>query len=81
MDNSKIAVTAANGSLGSAIIRHIIHEKGRDHVLGIARNPEKAQHLGIEIKKGDYMHRKDFEQAAGRTHLSALDMIRQFKNA
>jgi NAD(P)H dehydrogenase (quinone) len=70
MEHPKIAVTAANGSLGTAIIRHIIREKGRDHVLGIARNPEKAKHIGVEIKKGDYKHRKDFDQS-----LSGMDTL------
>lgn len=50
----KIAVTSASGQLGAAIIRHLIPEIGNKNVIGIARTPEKAQHLGIEIRKGDY---------------------------
>ena len=25
---------------------------GKENVIGIARTPEKAQHLGVEIRKG-----------------------------
>lgn len=50
----KIAVTSASGQLGSAIAKQLIKEIGKDSVIGIARTPEKANHLGIEIRKGDY---------------------------
>lgn len=50
----KVAVTTAGGALGSAIIRNLIPEIGKDNVIGLARTPEKAAHLGIEIRKGDY---------------------------
>ena len=48
----KIAVTSANGKLGSAIVKQLIVEMGKENVIGIARIPEKAQHLGVEIRKG-----------------------------
>lgn len=50
----KIAVTSASGQLGSAIAKQLIKEIGKDSVIGIARTPEKANHFGIEIRKGDY---------------------------
>ena len=59
----KIAVTSASGQLGAAIINQLKQELGTDHVIGIARTPEKAQHLGVEIRKGDYNSRDDFQQA------------------
>ncbi|MBM1108236.1 SDR family oxidoreductase [Aurantibacter crassamenti] len=59
----KIAVTSANGKLGSAIIKNLIKEIGKENVIGIARTPEKAKHLGIEIRKGDYNNREDFNTA------------------
>lgn len=59
----KIAVTSANGKLGTSIINHLIHEIGKEQVIGIARTPEKAAHLGIEIRKGDYNNRQDFDLA------------------
>lgn len=59
----KIAVTAANGQLGRAIIQELIAEIGKENVIGIARTPEKAKSLGIEIRKGDYNVYEDFEVA------------------
>ena len=50
----KIAVTAANGQLGSAIVNHLINEIGAENVVGIVRSPEKARHLGIELRKASY---------------------------
>lgn len=70
MSKSKIAVTAASGGLGKAIIQNIIQYKGRDNVVGIARNPEKAAHLKLEIRKGDYNNREDFDHA-----LSDIDTL------
>ena len=50
----KVAITAANGHLGSEIIKAIIELVGRDKVVGLARTPSKAEHLGVEIRPGDY---------------------------
>jgi NAD(P)H dehydrogenase (quinone) len=57
---SNIAVTSASGQLGSAIIKSLISEPGAQNVTGIARSPSKAQHLGVEIRKGDYNSKGDF---------------------
>ncbi|MCK5067525.1 MAG: NAD(P)H-binding protein [Bacteroidales bacterium] len=70
MSFPKIAVTTASGGLGSAIVRRIIQESGKNHVIGIARSPEKAAHHGIEIRKGDYTNRGEFDQA-----LSGIDTL------
>ncbi len=35
----KIAVTSANGKLGSAIVKQLIAEMGKENVIGIARTP------------------------------------------
>lgn len=59
----KTAVTAASGKLGSAIINQLINEIGKDNVIGIARTPQKEEHLGIEIRKGDYNIRDEFDNA------------------
>lgn len=59
----KIAVTAASGKLGSAIVQELKAAIGSENVVGIVRTPEKAQHLGIEIRKGDYNSRTEFEVA------------------
>lgn len=50
----KIAVTSASGKLGASIVRNLIDLIGKDRVIGIARTPSRAEHLGVEIRKGDY---------------------------
>ena len=59
----KIAVTSASGQLGAAIVKTLIAEIGKDNVIAIARTPEKAKHLGVEVRKGDYNSREDFNIA------------------
>lgn len=59
----KIAVTAANGQLGSSIVNELKKEIGKENVIGIVRTPEKASHLDIEVRKGDYNNREDFNTA------------------
>jgi len=59
----KIAVTSASGQLGSTILNELIKQIGKDNVIGIARTPENAKHLGIEIRKADYDNRQDYDKA------------------
>ncbi|WP_044199879.1 SDR family oxidoreductase [Dyadobacter tibetensis] len=59
----KIAVTSASGHLGAAIVKALIEEIGTEHVVAIARTPEKAMGLGVEVRKGDYNNPADFEHA------------------
>ena len=59
----KIAVTLANGQLGSQIIKLLIKKIGKENVIGIARNPKNAEYLGIDIRKGDYNSPSDFDEA------------------
>ncbi|MEM7315708.1 MAG: SDR family oxidoreductase [Planctomycetota bacterium] len=49
-----IAVTAVSGQLGSEIAKATIELVGKDHVIGLARTPGKAQSLGIEVRPGSY---------------------------
>ena len=66
----KIAVTSASGKLGASIVKHLVNLIGKDNVIGIARTPEKAAHLGVEIRKGDYNSREQFDAA-----LSGIDTV------
>jgi NAD(P)H dehydrogenase (quinone) len=50
----KIAVTAASGVLGSTIIKQLLMQLPKEKVVGLARTPERAQNLGVDIRKGDY---------------------------
>ena len=59
----KIAVTAASGNLGSAIIEQLKKNTRQENIVGIARTVSKAKHLGVEIKKGDYDQKADFDKA------------------
>ena len=59
----KIAVTAASGSLGSAIVKALSNEIGSENVIALARTPEKAQRLGVEVRPGDYTNRTDLEDS------------------
>lgn len=59
----KIAVTTASGNLGSAIVERLKIEIGKENIVGIARTPEKAAFLDVEIRKGDYNSKADFISA------------------
>lgn len=49
----KVAVTGASGHLGSAVISALKQTRGITPIA-IARSPEKANHLGVETRAGDY---------------------------
>lgn len=65
-----IAVTAASGQLGTSIVEALAEMQIGEPVIGLARTPEKAQGLGIEIRPGDY------DDAEGlRSSLSGVDTV------
>jgi len=66
----KVAVTAASGHLGGVIVKQLIGEIGNENIVGTARNPSKAEHLGIIIKPGDYNSKSDFDEA-----LKGIDVV------
>lgn len=66
----KIAVTSVSGKLGASIANELIKEIGKDNVVGIARTPPKAAHLGIEVREGDYNSRDQFNAA-----LKGVDVV------
>ena len=53
----KVAITAASGQLGSHIVEAILELLPPDNVVGLARTPEGAKHLGVEVRPGDYNDR------------------------
>ncbi len=59
----RIAVTAASGNLGAEIVRATESLVGKANVIAIARTPPKAEHLGVEVRKGDYTSKADFDEA------------------
>jgi NAD(P)H dehydrogenase (quinone) len=59
----RIAVTAANGQLGTEIVRATIALIPKKSVVGLARIPDKAKNLGIEIRPGDYNDQNGLEES------------------
>ena len=59
----KIAVTAASGHLGAAIVKATIELAGLDSVVAVARTPDRAKALGVEVRPGSYDDRSALEQA------------------
>lgn len=66
----RLGITAVSGKLGQTIAQKAIDVLGNEHVTGLARTPEKAAHLGIEVRPGDYNREADFV-----TGLSGLDVL------
>lgn len=60
---STIAVTSASGQLGSQIVQATCELVGKHNVIGLARTPENAKSLGVEIRPGDYNLRNDLENS------------------
>lgn len=48
----KIAVTAASGQVGAAIVKAATQLIGSDGVIAVFRTPEKAKGLGVEAREG-----------------------------
>lgn len=59
----KIAITAASGQLGKEIVKASIALLTRDNVIGLARTPDKAKNLGVEIRPGDYNDKNVLEES------------------
>ncbi|WP_166425556.1 SDR family oxidoreductase [Paraglaciecola sp. 20A4] len=59
----KIAITAASGHLGSEVVKATIALLKKEDVIGLARTPDKAKHLGIEVRLGDYNDKRGLEKS------------------
>lgn len=59
----KIAITAASGKLGTAIVNATVALTSKNSVIALARTPENAQHLGVEVRPGDYNNPAQLEQS------------------
>ena len=56
---TRIAVTAASGQLGSAIVQAAVKIVGKEKVVGLARTPSKAESLDVQVRPGDYTSRSE----------------------
>jgi NAD(P)H dehydrogenase (quinone) len=59
----KIAITAVNGQLGTEIVKATSALLSKENVIGLARTPDKAKNLGIEIRPGDYDDKNVLEKS------------------
>lgn len=59
----KIAVSAASGRLGHALLSELVGLVDREHVIGIARDPKRIGITGIEKRAGNYEVRESMEAA------------------
>ncbi len=50
----KIAVTAASGGLGQAILKYLCTENGAANTVAVARSPDRVNTPDIEVRRGDY---------------------------
>jgi len=66
----KIAVTAASGNLGTAIVKQLLKQMPKERIIGLARTPEKADSLGGEIRPGDYNNKPDLIKS-----LTGVDVV------
>ena len=49
-----IAITGATGQLGQIVVEKLKDRVGADQVVALARSPEKAADLGVEVRAFDY---------------------------
>ena len=59
----KIAITGASGQLGTEIVKATVALLSKEIVIGLARTPDKAKNLGIEIRPGDYNDKNALEKS------------------
>jgi NAD(P)H dehydrogenase (quinone) len=69
----KVAVTAASGGLGTAILKYLVSEIGAGNVIGVARSPAKVSVPDIETRPGDYQSVQ--ELTAAFTGIDTVVMI------
>ena len=66
----KVAVTAASGGLGQAILKYLSEEIGAENVIAVARSPDRVSTPGIEVRRGDYQSVAELTEA-----FSAIDTV------
>jgi len=50
----KIGITGATGQLGKLVVDQLKGKVGKDSIVALVRNPEKAKELGVESRSFDY---------------------------
>ncbi len=59
----KVAITAASGQLGTQVVKAVLALIPSANIVGLARTPDKAKHLGIEVRPGDYNEKDVLEES------------------
>ena len=59
----KVAITAASGQLGTHVVTAMLALTPNANIVGLARTPDKAKRLGIEIRPGDYNEKAVLEES------------------
>jgi NAD(P)H dehydrogenase (quinone) len=59
----KVAVTAASGGLGKAVLKHLVEEIGAGNVIAVARSPDRVDAHGIDKRCGDYLSVTELTEA------------------
>ncbi|MCL5246223.1 SDR family oxidoreductase [Cellulophaga sp. 20_2_10] len=59
----KIAITGATGNLGSQVVNKLKERVGAENIIALARTPEKAANLGVEVRAFDYYKPEEMELA------------------
>ncbi|MBP1994877.1 SDR family oxidoreductase [Paenibacillus eucommiae] len=76
-----IAITGANGQLGSLIIKQLLQKVSADQIIACVRNTEKANEFreqGVEVRFCDYDQPESLDQAfAGVTKLLLISSSNQ----
>ncbi len=49
-----IAITGATGQLGRIVVRQLRDRVGAEHLVGLARSPDKARDLSVPVRQADY---------------------------
>lgn len=65
-----IAITAVSGNLGREIAQSLSRLSRSEPIIGLARSPDKASDLDIEVRPGDYNDREQLAQS-----LSGVDTL------
>jgi NAD(P)H dehydrogenase (quinone) len=58
-----IAITAASGQLGTEIVKATTSLLPSANVIALARTPDRAKHLGVEVRPGDYENRDVLQES------------------
>ncbi len=66
----KIGVTGATGQLGKLVVEQLKGKVGKDSVVALVRNPEKADKPGVETRSFDYNQPEDLT-----AQLSGIDRL------